>query len=567
MRAYIKKESGFTLIEALVAFLIIIVGLAGAALFQSKLITESGASKSRAVAITLAEKELEERRALLTDAQYAGLDTIAAGGVPVVHSVTVGNAVYDVSFSASVVSGAAEAHYLLTASVDWDDAKGVADSVSLSTLLSENQPENSLDNREQAGSTGSNPNVGQIERPSGAAVAIARVTTEEAKTDTAIGEYIALGDDKFGIKVAECDDGTCDVVVSVIKRINSDSPIFKITGNIYFHDDPDNTFETVEAAPNVLTSEGGGCAVYAVDSQAAYSCLFGEGWYGTISLVLPIESNGKPADTVCLSPRGYKYYRVDPDTVVGSIDADDIIGQSGLVRFTTDFGDGPYLATSDAAPGLAYYYLSDQVNTDTKLLAVPAINDPANNSGNIENQHFVVTDDTGNDSDDKYSICIQDGGADAEPLFSHADSDVPASYPDLTQDNYSYTYVSGASITVEIPDDEIVIGYVNKAYEISGSVDVTGVTGTAEDLKDKLVVGMSPLPDYAQECVLEVIGDQIFDYSCFVDYNWEGTVSMSVASGAALTVSFAPSEFEFSDSGTYPRVTADVTGKDFTVTE
>lgn len=567
MRAYIKKESGFTLIEALVAFLIIIVGLAGAALFQSELITESGASKSRAVAITLAEKELEERRALLTDAQYAGLDTIAAGGVPVVHSVTVGNAVYDVSFSASVVSGAAEAHYLLTASVDWDDAKGVADSVSLSTLLSENQPENSLDNSEQAGSTGSNPNVGQIERPSGAAVAIARVTTEEAKTDTAVGDYVDLGDDKFGIKVAECDDGTCDIVVSVIKRINSDSPIFKISGNIYFHDDPDNTFETVEAAPNVLTSEGGGCAVYEVDSQAAYTCLFGEGWYGTISLVLPIENNGKPADTVCLSPRGYKYYRVDPDTVVGSIDSDDIIGQSGLVRFTTDFGDGPYLAASDAAPGLAYYYLYDQVNTDTKLLAVPAINDPANNSGNIENQHFVVTDNTGNDSDDKYSICIQDGGADAEPLFSHTDSDVPASYPDLTQDNYSYTYVSGASITVVIPDDEIVIGYVNKAYEISGSVDVTGVTGTAEDLKDKLVVGMSPLPDYAQECVLEVIGDQVFDYSCFVDYNWEGTVSMSVASGAALTVSFAPSEYEFSDFGTYPRVTADVTGKDFTVTE
>jgi hypothetical protein len=432
-----------------------------------------------------------------------------------------------------------------------------------------NNPENSIDNKEQAGTTGPNPNVGDIDRPTGAAVAIARDTTDETHDGSiAVGDYVDLGDNKFGIKTENdvtCEDGSsgCDKVVSVIELIKTGSPIFKISGNIYFHDNPDNTFETVKASPNVLTSEGGGCAVYKFNDQASYTCLFGEGWYGTISLLLPLENNGRPADTVCLSPREYKYYRIDPDSVSGAlsnIDLDDAVGQSGLIRFTTTTGVGPYLATSNAAPGLGYYYrYAELVDGVSEVKDTAEASD--NTSGNIYNQNFVVTDNTGNDADDKYTICIRDNIADAEPLSNYQ---LPSGYPVLSHGSYDYEVASGA--VVAIPRDEIVLGYVNIAYEISGTIDVSSVSGAANVLKDELEVGMNPLPDFAQLCGLEVLSEQILGYSCFVDYGWgdpNGTITPAVASGSSLSLSFSPLNYNFTGSP----VSMDVSGKNFTASE
>jgi Tfp pilus assembly protein PilV len=458
------KESGFTLIEAMVAFLIVVVGLAGAALFQSELIGESGASKARAIAVALAEKELEERRALLTQAEYDTLDTIVAAATPQEHNVTVGNADYKVSFTAtSTAAAATEDYYQLAVAVNWKDAKGNSDTVVLNTFMSQNLPESSLDNSEQAG-VGSNPNTGLITRPTGSAEAIARVTTEQTRTATAIGDYTLLDANErtYGIKTEEttCDSGSgdCENIVSVVKLTGADNQIFKISGDIFFFDSPDNDFTSIKASPNVLTSEGGGCAVYEFNSQASYTCLFGEGWYGTISLVLPLENSGKPADSVCLSPRSYKYYRIDPDAVTNNsntIDSTTVIGQSGLLRFTDSTGNGPYLATSNAAPAFGYYFVTDKLdNTRTG-----DVTDAGNTSGNINDQHFVVADDVGNDWADTFDNCIDSGGRITEPLVEESDS-YPG-YPSLTQDNYSYTYTpaSGPDITVVIPDDNIILGY------------------------------------------------------------------------------------------------------------
>ena len=101
-----KKEAGFTLLEALIAFLIITIGMAGAALFQSELIAESGASKARSVAVKLAEKELEEQRALLIESDYSSLDALVSSATPTVNPVSIGNTQYAVSFLASESTGA-----------------------------------------------------------------------------------------------------------------------------------------------------------------------------------------------------------------------------------------------------------------------------------------------------------------------------------------------------------------------------------------------------------------------------------------------------------------------------
>ena len=260
------KESGFTLVEALVAFLIIAFGLAGAALFQSELIAESGASKARSVAIKLAEKELEMRRSAFLVGDYAELDSLVATASTSKKAVSMGNAEYTINFTptsaaATAVSAATDTFYKFTTVVEWKDPKGNPDSVSLSTFLSFNDPASSLDDSDDAGS-GSGSGIGKIVRPSGSAVAIARVETSQDITDAEIGDFVRLTEatstsqGTFGIKTSE--SGGNETVVSVIELI-SGTDVFKISGNIYIDDSAADTsvkkdllFYEITAAPNVL---------------------------------------------------------------------------------------------------------------------------------------------------------------------------------------------------------------------------------------------------------------------------------------------------------------------------
>ncbi|WP_415904611.1 type IV pilus modification PilV family protein [Neptuniibacter sp. QD48_55] len=537
-----RYEKGFTLIEALLAFVIVAIGLIGAALFQSELVTESGNSKARAVAVKLAEQKLEQERVVILENSYASL---ALASYPESTNVTVGNTAYTVSYSlASTAAASFQTHYMLGVDVTWTDSLGNAESVSLNSRLVWNDPKSSFDSSDQAG-TGTDESIGSFERPSGSAVATARETSDEVHDATkSVGDWIELADNKYGIKITddECINGDagCDQVVTVIELVDLSSPIFSIKGNIYVDSSVSVSYEDLEASPNVLTSEGGGCAVYELGSDIGYTCLFGEGWYGTIALLLP-DAQGSNKPGACISPREYKYYGIDPATVSGTIQSSDVIGQSGLVRFTTTNGPGPYLAASNAAPGLGYYYMYSEVDTNVEDTQSSLLN----TSGNLLNQHFLVINTNGNKD------CSD---------FLTALNNVPAGYPSLSTDDYSYT----DGVTVTIPDEEKVLGYVNLAYEISGQLDVSSVASGAEGLLSTIEVGVDPLPDFAQQCELEVLADQILGYSCFVDYSWNGTVTPSVVSGAVVSFDFAPLEYDFSLSP----VTADVTsGKDFVVTD
>lgn len=562
-------QSGFTLIEALIAFVIAAIGLIGAAMFQSQLIAESGNSKTKMVATKLAEDALEERRTLLLSSEYDGLSASS-------YSVASENTQFLVSYSITDITSASAAfndHKQIDVSVSWTDPRGDTDSVSISSLQVWIDPALSLENNTVAG-TGQGEGIAAVSRPDGAAVAITRQTlqlTDASVIDTASaakgrGDYIELSDDKFGIKVNDSE------LVTVIKRVKSSSEIMEIRGRVYLYtgdgalETPD--FAAISATPNVLTSEGGGCAVFEETDggQVAYTCLFGEGWYGTIALDLQDSGGNVPDDSVCLSPRSYKYYRVNAASVAAGADyADSIVGQGGLVRFTEDDGDGPYIASSNASPGLAYYYLDAEVSTSTALASNP--------SGNIYNQNFVITGEKSSisGSETYFTSLVDDckhgtGGDADKPLYQDGvDYDPPHIVDGEEISNEDYFYYNGASSVAEVPSEEVILGYVNAAYEIKGTIYLSNIAASlaassaSATLEPELEAVMDPLPVAAEFCDLDANGDEDIIYTCFVDHGWSGTISVNLVSGSAYSYTITPS------SWTPPTgsITEDTTGGNF----
>ena len=57
-----SKQSGFTLIEALIAFVVLSVGIVGTLLFHANLLADSNDNKSKLEAMAIAEKWMEVNR-------------------------------------------------------------------------------------------------------------------------------------------------------------------------------------------------------------------------------------------------------------------------------------------------------------------------------------------------------------------------------------------------------------------------------------------------------------------------------------------------------------------------
>lgn len=130
----LRRPRGITLVEALVALVIMSLGLMALARVQVGLRLEADLSRQRAEAVRLAQQDLEAQRAFAT---LEGFDAIADAAGQSVQGLD-GATAY--TLDRTVVAQAATGAKALTVTVRWTDRRGQSQSVTLQTLLSRTDP-------------------------------------------------------------------------------------------------------------------------------------------------------------------------------------------------------------------------------------------------------------------------------------------------------------------------------------------------------------------------------------------------------------------------------------------
>jgi len=368
----LRSQKGFTLIEALIAFVVMTVGILGALLFHATLLSESTDNKSRLEAIQLAERYIESNRAsyvskLQYDALISSVTSESSGSG---ETVTGKLNTYNISVTApeAVVSGSDTA-YKFTVDVEWPSGSPT-DSVSLVSFLGFVDPQYVMEPDDAGGGTGGDYE-GKIPLPTGTMTALDRLEIEELEIGGGdIADAVEV-DSRGAVSIyKDTEDGedVLRVVIEVDDKFiqigtfdSEDNEFLLISGRIY--NNRDHPLEGVKAGSttkvkfgyvqgrecssatasevktdagfcfekdiiDLSTTGGANCIIGRYENNgdvglwADYLCVAGTGWNGAIEpYARTYEDNIKKTDLesggaeVC-SPklRSYRYYLLETDS-------------------------------------------------------------------------------------------------------------------------------------------------------------------------------------------------------------------------------------------------------------
>ncbi len=144
-----RKQSGFTLVEALVAFVVLAVSMLAFTRLQVSLRLNSDVSKQRSEAVRLAQERIDELRNFnavdigqLTTAQKTSTDEKTFASIATTAAQSITSAYYNTTYQRTITVSATSAPSMKTATVTvaWTDRVGTSQVVRLSTLISGQNP-------------------------------------------------------------------------------------------------------------------------------------------------------------------------------------------------------------------------------------------------------------------------------------------------------------------------------------------------------------------------------------------------------------------------------------------
>lgn len=530
-----KPESGFTLIEALIAFAVLAVGMLGALLFHSTLLSESGQSKARALALKIAEQRIEELRDFPTQTVFENSIASLANATSVAAPGATGiNTVYTVQYRFEDISSSASSDIFLgSVDVSWTDSDGNSDTVTLATNIAWINPVDELD-PDEAGKGVGTTGLAAIEFPTGTAKALERISM--GAVSAAAGTVYQDGS-TVGVVM---NDGTTTEAIQLIELNDSSDPVIVVTGRIANNPDRAVTavdFDYYNSGNDVIdirSSAGSNCLIYAFGSASPsattyeygdYICLMSEGWNGNISVTkLELGTNKTFEDEnniACYSsPRGYSYLIVEvPDgfdastASLADLPSGAIKGQSGVVRFVDD--------------ALTGYHWDDYFWHNPNLLSVASA--PFANggtilqAGDISNQSFVVSRTGGGVSDcDDLSYTHYDG-----------DDNFPSS-PDL--------FGVGKPVDDKNNDSgDVILGYTPVRFSVTGILYLDSALPDNADAASEYSLIGNPEPVVSVTCDIDSTTSTAlgtftgYPYVCQVPVKWSGAlIAQPVQTGAAV---------------------------------
>lgn len=381
-----RKVCGFVLIEALLSFVVVALGLLAIAKLNAYVQKGSASSKARVEALAIADGKIEQFRSLALESDFTAIGSSATP-----TTVTGTNASYSLSWT--VTPSTTPEYKTVSVTVSWKDVTdptGVSQSVTLRSLVAWDDPTHSS-------TLASNelPGKGQtINPPTGRArFAIATDTSFDVdnlpagSVDNLDGTTIAsrngskyLIDSTSGNVILVIDDGT---------------DFSTISGEVLIDQTVSAAHRPAPADVYVLISDAAYCQRGATSSYAAsgvtkylgyhYTCYLGAAWYGNIGIARTDSANtsqrvclGDPAvldsysyttsstsrRPVLQTARMYRGYRlVDPDGTPSSGDE---------YYLSTGIGVHPVSAVDDREGIYVAAHITTQDFLITRITGAPA---------------------------------------------------------------------------------------------------------------------------------------------------------------------------------------------------
>lgn len=302
------RQRGFTLLEVLIAVVVVGVGLLSVSSLQTRLMRQSGESTARAEATALAQARIEELRNYTDSIESAAqFDTVFATTAGFGNSVTIAGD--NASFTRTEAIDATGATKQLDVRVAWVDRAGVNQNVELSTELGWESPRAVGDlARPDATPTVRSPGgramLGEGLLPSGA-------STSPNGDGTSI--YVDGPDQKLVVdgRIVLTLPDSCDTTGQCVEFV-------KINGRVYI--DTATQSSLAAGTVQIFATDAGYCHRYYTDGSGAsvivtndttsvpatpngdyeyfdYRCYVSGGWYGNIGVLL--ENGLRQNDKIC----------------------------------------------------------------------------------------------------------------------------------------------------------------------------------------------------------------------------------------------------------------------------
>lgn len=392
-----RRVSGFLLIEALVALLVLTGGLLGLATLYSHVTGAAGEAKSRSEAMAQAATKLDQLRNQLLESDFTAS---LPNGTSVTQTTTDGLQ-YSIAWSVTDTAAGLQ-NKLVQVSVSWLDRAGNTQTVNLNSTLGWRDPARGLLTQYKLNSPVPKPK-GEAERKPGIYRPGDRITAPTTDATTKVTTLMSADGVTPLLTLQPSADGSAQNFITINGRVYIDQSTQRMptSSSIYLRLSSEGQCVFDNRTSELLNYPDGTNSGNAVYRYFNYTCYVGPGWYGNLGVEIQ-ETSSLP--TICVG---------DPIFVDASFAASPAAVEATFrsyrgFRSAEINGTTTFITTGMASSTATYTYGDDRrLSTDTpattkggwpKPSDYPAIYGATTTEDNYLRQDFLVTRVTGTSS-------------------------------------------------------------------------------------------------------------------------------------------------------------------------